>query len=348
MQQPSLQDIQDALEFISPELPRDDWVKVAMGIKNEFGDAGFDTFDNWSMAGSSYKPADAKSAWNSISVGGGVTIATVFKWASENGYSHKKEPLSPEEHKKRQQEFARIAAEREKQEAQAIADREKWHEVISLFAEQLLKEFTQPCKNNKYLKKKGVKSFGCHRFSKALIVVFRSNFVAEIVTDGPQINDFFKQLPPKDDRDFSFLHIHQNDLVIPLIDIDKKLWNLQIINETGSKLFLKHGRKSGCFHFIGKAANSDVLAVAEGYATGATIHMATNWPCAVALDAGNLLLVSKQLKEKLPDKKFVLCADNDQETKGNPGVTKATEAAKAVDGVMVAPDFSCIANKEAA
>ena len=348
MQQPSLQDIQDALEFISPDIPRDDWVRVGMGIKNEFGDAGFDSFDNWSMAGKSYKAASTKSAWNSISVGGGVTIASVFKMAGDNGYKPNKEPLTPEDHKKRQEEFARIAAEREKQEAKAAAEREQWHGVIADFAKKLLSEFTQPCKSNKYLTKKGVKSFGCHRFSKALVVVFRPNFITEVVTNGPQISDFFKNLPPKDDRDFSFLHIHQNDLVIPLIDINKKLWNLQIINESGTKLFLKYGRKSGCFHFIGKSSKSDVVAVAEGYATGATIHMATNWPCAVALDAGNLLPVAKMFMDKLPDKTFVLCADNDSSTKGNPGVTKAKEAAQAVNGVVAVPDFSCILDQEAA
>ena len=89
------------------------------------------------------------------------------------------------------------------------------------------------------------------------------------------------------------------------------------------------------------------MAVCEGYATGASIHMATEWPCAVALDAGNLMPVALALKEKLPDKTFLLCADDDATTKGNPGVTKANEAAAAVNGLVALPDFSAVADKAA-
>ena len=348
MQQPSLSDLQDALEYISPDISRDEWVKVAMGIKNEFGDSGFDAFDNWSMSGKSYKPASAKSAWQSISVGGGVTIASVFKLAGDNGFKPSNEPVSPEDHRKRQEEFAKIAVLREKEEAQAKADKERWHNVIATFATSLLNEFTQPCKSNAYLTKKGVKSFGCRRFSKSLVIVIRRGFVTETITDAPQIKDFFNNLPPKDERDFSFLRIKQNDLALPLIDANKSVWNIQIINASGTKLFLKNGRKSGCFFFIGKPSDSDRVAIVEGYATGASVHMATKWPCAVALDAGNLLPVAKDIRKKLKDKIFVFCADNDTETKDNPGVTKASEAANAVGGLVAIPDFSEIPEREVA
>lgn len=60
---------------------------------------------------------------------------------------------------------------------------------------------------------------------------------------------------------------------------------------------------------------------------------------AVAFDAGNLLTVSKALHEKFPEQQLILCADNDYQTEGNPGMTKAKEAAQAIGGLLAIPDF---------
>ena len=36
---------------------------------------------------------------------------------------------------------------------------------------------------------------------------------------------------------------------------------------------------------------------------------------------------------------LIICADDDAGTAGNPGLTKATEAAQAVNGLLAVPDF---------
>jgi putative DNA primase/helicase len=51
------------------------------------------------------------------------------------------------------------------------------------------------------------------------------------------------------------------------------------------------------------------------------------------------LPVVSYLRERLPNVPFILCADDDIKTEGNPGLTKATAAARAVDGVVARPDF---------
>lgn len=364
MQQPSLQDVERALEFIDADLPNDDWVKVLMGIKHEFSESGYDLAESWSAKGDTYNASRFKSVWKGIRVGGGVTIATVFKFAKDEGWTPEKKELSAADKAKQQKEQQARAKARAEQEAKDEAEKAQWHEVVAEFAHQLLEQFTTPCKHNKYLTDKQVDSFGCHRFTKSLVVVFRAGFIAEIVTNGPEINAFFKSLPPKDDRDFSFLHIHQNDLVIPLIDLDRKVWNLQIINATGKKLFLKHGRKKGCFHFIGNASTAEWIALGEGYATVASVCKAMNgkWFGLVSFDAGNLPVVAKLFASRHPDKRFCICADDDKETeeeakkrlaagkppKKNTGLIKAQEAAQAVNGVVAIPDFSDILAQEAA
>jgi putative DNA primase/helicase len=49
--------------------------------------------------------------------------------------------------------------------------------------------------------------------------------------------------------------------------------------------------------------------------------------------------LAEALRQKYPDTVLVLCADDDHLTEGNPGITKATEAAQAVHGLLVVPCF---------
>jgi len=347
MQLPSLNDLQNALNFVNADVPRDDWVLVLMGIKNEFADSGYDIAEQWSQTADSYNAKNFKSTWSSIKGSGGTTIATVFKLAIDGGYKPDRTELSPAEKAKREQQKTDRALVRAKQEEKEQAERTHWHGVIAEFSSNLVEHFTKPVASNQYLTNKRVASFGLSSFKVAVIVIFNPNFTTDLISGGPNIKGFFDTLPPGDKREFSFLHIKRGDLVVPLFDINKKLWNLQVITANGTKLFLKHGRKAGCFYFIGKSKDSDVIAVAEGYATGASIHMAMKWPCAVALDAGNLVSVATQLKTKLKNKQFVVCADDDVNTKGNPGITKANEAAAAIGGLVAVPNFSNISDKAA-
>lgn len=126
-------------------------------------------------------------------------------------------------------------------------------------------------------------------------------------------------------------------LLIPLRDTLGKLHSLQTIAPDGGKRFQPGGRVKGCYHAIGMPEG--VLIVCEGYATGASIHEVTGHAVAVAFNAGNLLAVAEALRLKYPTLKIVLAADDDAGTPGNPGLTKAIEAARAVDGYLTKPDF---------
>ena len=131
--------------------------------------------------------------------------------------------------------------------------------------------------------------------------------------------------------------LHRERLVLPLRDTDGVVHSLQFIGVDGGKKYLTGGRVRGCYFGIGKPEG--VLCIAEGFATGASINEATGYAVAVAFDAGNLLSVAKALRDKFPDLRLILCADDDYRTDGNPGMTKATEAALAVGGLVAVPDF---------
>ena len=47
-----------------------------------------------------------------------------------------------------------------------------------------------------------------------------------------------------------------------------------------------------------------------------------------------LVLLAQALRRKFPDAEILVCADNDTETPGNPGLTRAREAAAAVGGLI--------------
>jgi len=136
------------------------------------------------------------------------------------------------------------------------------------------------------------------------------------------------------------LRVHEGVLVIPMRD-GEELHSLQFIGQDGDKRFLSGGRVSGCSLLIGKApdAPDGVLCIAEGYATGASIREATGYAVAVAFNAGNLLAVARALRSKYPEVKLILCADDDYATQGNPGLTKAREAARAVGALLSVPAF---------
>lgn len=131
------------------------------------------------------------------------------------------------------------------------------------------------------------------------------------------------------------LRLHKGLLVIPLRDSGGSLHSLQFIDGEGNKRFLSGGRKKGCYFLIGSPVES--LCVAEGVATAATIHESTGLPVAVAFDAGNLLIVAQAIRAKFPNIEIILCADNDAQTPGNPGLTRAQEAAAAVGGRLAVP-----------
>ncbi len=151
---------------------------------------------------------------------------------------------------------------------------------------------------------------------------------------APVASDNHPYLNKKSVRSYG-LRSYRNALVVPLRDVAGTLHSLQFIGSDGHKRFLSGGRIAGCYYPIGKLF--DTLCICEGYATAASIYEATGHAVAVAFNCGNLLAVSQVLRRKYPDTKLVLCADNDTQTDGNPGLTKAREAAAAVGALLAVP-----------
>ena len=134
---------------------------------------------------------------------------------------------------------------------------------------------------------------------------------------------------------------------MPGYDVHGKLWTVQYIKEDGTKRFAKDSQKHGCFHVVGAASASEglqklavspVIAIAEGYATAATVAKYGNVPAVAAFDSGNLLAVATALHDRFPDKRIMIAGDDDHKLENNPGRVKALEAALAAHGMVVFPN----------
>ncbi|KGW11824.1 zincin-like metallopeptidase domain-containing protein [Burkholderia pseudomallei] len=133
------------------------------------------------------------------------------------------------------------------------------------------------------------------------------------------------------------------NLVMPLQDIDGKLWSVQRISPDGGKLFTKGGRTAGCFSPVGADDPTQPIVIAEGYATSASVHEVTGLPVVCALNAGNLRPVAEAFRAKYPGRPIFIAGDNDHvkeaEGKPNVGKMKSADAAQAVGGYSLLPDF---------
>ncbi len=133
------------------------------------------------------------------------------------------------------------------------------------------------------------------------------------------------------------------ELLIPMWDASGSLRSLQRIFPDGSRRFLPGTTKPGAFGWI--EGDKGVVCIAEGYATAASIHMATGYGVAIAFDAGNLEHTAKAVKEVFPQAKLILAADNDRwttkqdGTPWNVGIEKAQRAAHAVGAEVSIPEF---------
>lgn len=128
-------------------------------------------------------------------------------------------------------------------------------------------------------------------------------------------------------------------LVIPVHDNAGNIQSVQSVSPTGQKLFMPGGKMAGGRCWLGDPTESGPLVLCEGFATGASIREATGWPVCVAFTAGNLRQVACDLRERFPRARMVIAGDDDRATPGNPGRTKALEAARLVNATTIFPSF---------
>ena len=138
--------------------------------------------------------------------------------------------------------------------------------------------------------------------------------------------------------DFEALRYNPNThcLAVPLRDISGNLLSIQWISEDGGKLFFRDAIIDGAFWSINlfrlEFNPKDIILLGEGFVTMAKVHELTGKICVAAMSCFSLGKVAKILREKYPDAKIIIIADNDHQTerrtKTNPGLLYAQAVMK--------------------
>ena len=176
MTPPTSETIRAALECIPPDMPRDEWARVAMALKSELGEAGFELFDAWSARGETYNAKAARDTWKSIKAGGAVGVGTLFHLAAQHGYKPSEPASAPKPTPAEMQASAKARAERI---ARDIGEREaRQREAAELAAQRWAQASAEGA--SPYLVRKGVQGYGVRYVPGGGLLVPMRNAAGEL------------------------------------------------------------------------------------------------------------------------------------------------------------------------
>lgn len=163
-------------------------------------------------------------------------------------------------------------------------------------------------------------------------------------------------------------HFKSHQLVIPAYTVDSlqslQLQTLQFISpkkEGGfGKIFMKDAPTRGAFHIVDcivddenasevvqSMHNSEIILLAEGYATAVSIYEALDrkYKVIATFTAGNMIWCAKAIRSITPKARLIFCADNDKKTElnskngKNAGYEAGLASAHEVQGELILADI---------
>jgi putative DNA primase/helicase len=302
------------LQWIDPNLPREEWVRVGFSIHSELGsNEGFIVFDQWSQKASNYDSKSAKSTWKSISkssTSSGFTLGTLIYYAKSYG-------LRIEDLKK--------------------ISRGVQEEPVHIRQYQMQKEAEQKAqKRQAEINAKKASELALYRWNNASPIDAKTSH--PYLTKKKITNSFVAR-------------IYKGWLQIPAFNKNGVLTTLQSISPECKKIIIKDSVISGSSLSLGGNPKNKILPVllCEGWATGETIQAATRLDYSeigglqvvISFNSGNLSHIADNIREKYPNRPIIICADNDAQNKINVGLEKAWAIQNKLDNIAVVyPEFT--------
>lgn len=307
-------DIRAALKYCNPDVPRDEWARIGMAIKSEFGQAGFSLFEEWSKSSDKYREIDIRDTWKSIHGTGGVRIGTLIAEAMASGFRFdeaERKPIS-------EAEIAARQAQREREDAEAKAKLDADRAEAAARAEKIWGDAVD-AEDHPYLAKKQVRAFGLRIGTwrgahNALLLPLR-------LIDGS------------------------------LVSLQAIFENASPILKGRDRDYLYNGQKRGAFHMLGDkpSGSTPIILIGSGYATCASAHMATGYSTAAVFDDGNMRTVANMLRHEYPHAVIVMLADNDcwhaDQAAPNSGLVSSKQAAQTAAAMIAVPKFRDTSSK---
>lgn len=121
----------------------------------------------------------------------------------------------------------------------------------------------------------------------------------------------------------------------PQTNVQGEIRAFETIAYNSRKYALKDAQKSGLSTTLGELKNGEPIILAEGYATGATLHEnAGKKAVVISFGKNGLLDTAKSLRERYPDSKIYIGADNDHAQQINAGLIDAKAVEKLCQTLM--------------
>jgi putative DNA primase/helicase len=142
--------------------------------------------------------------------------------------------------------------------------------------------------------------------------------------------------------------LKEGSLLLVTQALDGTISGAQIIKPNGEKRLVSGTQKKGSFIPLSPITGTpDTFIITEGYATALTVRQLYQGVVLAAIDESNLSTVAGQVRERWPDAKIILAADNDWHEpeerdkngrlKKNVGKIAAEKAAIAINGWVTLP-----------
>ena len=142
------------------------------------------------------------------------------------------------------------------------------------------------------------------------------------------------------ERFTKLFRLHFDGRLMALLETVEGPCNVQYIAANGEKRFHYGARVTGAFCVVQRIEDPTHLIICEGIATGCTLAMIDSRATVIAaMNAANLLTVARDIRRTFRRDRIIIAGDNDRFTFGNPGKTKAIEAARAIDAEYSIPEF---------
>lgn len=126
-------------------------------------------------------------------------------------------------------------------------------------------------------------------------------------------------------------------MIIPMYGKNKEIVSYETISAAGDKDFQSGGKSEGSYGIL--EGEGDTLYICEGYATAASIHLATGSTVCFVRGCHNYIPALKNITGCFKYEYLVIAADNDKHIPINAGFIKAQEAADKFNAIVKIPVF---------
>jgi len=278
--------VSDALYFINPDLPYQEWSKIGRALCSEYGDDARDLFEKWSSQGDTYSKAEFKSYWKTFLKTKRTNFGSFIFEAMQAGWKPERKELTPEEKQRHKIQSEKRRAESAKK--REVAEQAQWSELKKEFNE--FSRWPTQFQPTGYMLEKHMADLSKFADIRLGTDKYNNNFLAWPIYDGLFNTGNF---------------CGYERIIDKRVQLGKKLLNKFSSSNARTDIgFITFGTECD----RGRKRIFVVGGLADAYAA----HVSTGEVIITPIGEGNIPHIIERLQEKHPDIEFVAAPDNDK------------------------------------